>query len=321
MRILQTHDMPTHALVILDASRKDHEPLVVPIDLAAFSATFQNADNLQTPSRSPLPPTKYRYGVPYTDPAKGGWIVTLPTLVVEAPHSHSLPLLLLYALWDYLPNQPAVDLTPPPSPESFKSSETSPPPVPRTPPPTPLTTASFESQSSIASIPILLPLEPERPVMCLAQLATHLLPMPVLEEFPAFPAQAEVMARLYTDDELRAMRAFNGGLWKNVLLLAPRDHTIQEIASNAWNTAAAAYKNRAEYRVDRARMERLKEKAEARQFAERAASRGRQEGAVASASNDVRQAEQPAEASSMTLAASDGREASRSRPTSEPQRR
>ncbi|GJE93443.1 hypothetical protein PsYK624_096020 [Phanerochaete sordida] len=255
MRVLQPHDLPTHALVVLDGSQRSHEPIVVPIHFAAFNATFQNVDNLRVLSQAPQPPTKHRYGTPYNDPAKGGWTVTLPTLVIEAPHPPSLPLLLLYALWDTLPNQPPAELTPPPSPDSFKSSKTL--PMPTTPPPTPATVASFGSQSSIASprapSP---PPEPARPLVCPAQLAAHLLPAAVLGEFPGYPAQAAALARVCDDAALRAHCAFNGGLWRNVLLLAPRAHAIQDIASNAWNIASAAYKGRAEFRADPARARR-----------------------------------------------------------------
>ncbi|EKM57139.1 uncharacterized protein PHACADRAFT_208283 [Phanerochaete carnosa HHB-10118-sp] len=306
MRVLQTHDIPTHALIVLDASRNGQEPLVLPIDLAAFNATFQNGNNLRVPSQNPLPPTNHRYGVPYRDP--DGWTVTLPTLVIEAPHPRSLPLLLLYSLWDHLPNKPPAELTPPPSPEPFRSAATTLPVNPRTPPSSPTTTISLNSQSSIASdrAPTPPPPPPERPLVCTAQLATYLLPTAVLEEFPAYPAQAAALARACTDDELRAHRAFNGGLWRNVLLLAPRAHAIQDIASNAWNTAAAAYKYRAEYRADRTHVRRRGEKD--------AAQTGRgQEGvtAVPLAAKDTQHADQRGEASSIsrtTSSESGGRE-------------
>lgn len=309
MHAVQAHDMPTHALIILDASQdQQYEPMIVPIDLAAFSATFQNVDKLQKPlARQPT--TTHQLGVPYVDTTSGDWKITLPTLILEAPHPPTIPLLLLYTLWDFLPTKPPAELTPPPSPDSFKSTSTS----LHTPPPTPATTASFGSQSSIANprTPTPTP-EPARPLVCVAQLAAHLLPTAVLGEFPAYPAQAAALARAHSDDELRALYASNGGLWRNVLLLAPRAHAIQDITSNAWNTVAAAYKHRAEYRADRSRARRREEAAERKR-------KGKErEEALA---QDARQAGQPADAAPATQAAgtsSGGREAAGSGPDTSP---
>ncbi|KAI6020197.1 hypothetical protein BKA83DRAFT_202366 [Pisolithus microcarpus] len=62
----------------------------------------------------------------------------------------------------------------------------------------------------------------------------------VIEEFPAFPAMAQSMARLCADDQLISYIRFNQGLWKNILALGPRDLEFIRVVQTAWNATIEA---------------------------------------------------------------------------------
>ncbi|OBZ76425.1 hypothetical protein A0H81_03127 [Grifola frondosa] len=82
---------------------------------------------------------------------------------------------------------------------------------------------------------------------CYCLLATYLLPVPVIGEFPHHPAMAEALACRCADGALHAYAAFNQGLWRNVLALAPADPAIVDIAHVAWNVTGEARRLRARY--------------------------------------------------------------------------
>lgn len=81
-------------------------------------------------------------------------------------------------------------------------------------------------------------------------LTTYLLPVAVIEEFPAAAAMADVMARTCSDEELAAYVVQNQGLWRNALSLAPQDSAIIEIVRTAWNVTAEARRLREKMRED-----------------------------------------------------------------------
>lgn len=90
-----------------------------------------------------------------------------------------------------------------------------------------------------SSIPLLLlfalGLEPRSQL-----LYCRLLPSEVIEEFPAFPAMAQSMARLCADDQLISHIRFNQGLWRNILALGPRDIEFIQVVQTAWNATVEA---------------------------------------------------------------------------------
>ncbi|TFK52985.1 hypothetical protein OE88DRAFT_1656734 [Heliocybe sulcata] len=90
-----------------------------------------------------------------------------------------------------------------------------------------------------ASVPLLLlyalGLQPHTTGM-----ATHLLPLEAIEEFPSAAAMSQAMARFCDDDDLRRYVSFNQGLWKNILALGPRDTQVIEMVQTAWNVTAEA---------------------------------------------------------------------------------
>ena len=60
---------------------------------------------------------------------------------------------------------------------------------------------------------------------------------------------AEVMVRQCSEEGLRDHVVFNQGLWRNVLLLAPTDSALVDIARVAWNVTANARRLRERQRV------------------------------------------------------------------------
>ena len=138
MEALYATQMPTHALVITDASGDDppkSAPVVVPVDIFTFNATFKK-DILRLPERTVTPLRNHATGVPYVDEDRNIYIVSLPTIAVYSSHPPSVPLLLLFALWDYLPSHPSPDPSRAPSPTPSLSSLVSSGSVPTPPPPT-----------------------------------------------------------------------------------------------------------------------------------------------------------------------------------------
>lgn len=98
-------------------------------------------------------------------------------------------------------------------------------------------------------IPVLVPHAPSIPLLLLFGLGLetrshllccHLLPSEVIGEFPAPSAMANVMATFCNDDQFREYGKFNQGLWKNILLLGPRDSKFIELVQTAWNVTVEA---------------------------------------------------------------------------------
>nr|VWO95110.1 N/A [Ganoderma boninense] len=81
---------------------------------------------------------------------------------------------------------------------------------------------------------------PEASGLGASALATYLLPLAAIEEFPAAPEMAMAMARQCTHDALSARLAFNHGVWRNVLALSPADGTLVDIVRVAWNVTSDA---------------------------------------------------------------------------------
>jgi hypothetical protein len=253
MKVLAAERLPSHALVILDASETSTPAVatIAPIDICAFQDSF-DYPHLHRPSHPIALPHGKRLGVPYADAAQGGHVVTLPTLILHAHHAESMPLLLLFGLWHYLPSPQPRSRTPSPSPpSSFHTTATSPSSVPSTPPPTPASAASFSLPDDTHGDP---DLDPDGAVS-IGLLATYVLPVDVLGEFPALPAMADQLARgPESDAVLDAWRARCRGFWGNVLALAPADGAIVEMARTAWSVTSEARKRRRGWREWEGRM-------------------------------------------------------------------
>lgn len=239
LRASSPSNMVTHALVILDTPRGADSkqaqavlyPIIVPINIDVFAKAFDNELIRQThhatttnPSTSStrlspnvmngkdiLPPRAR------TSPS-GPESIPLPTITTRVPHPPSIPLLVLFGLGPYLPVC-----------ESTLSSLSVSPSLPLL--------SDFTPTSRIGSATIQ---HPSAHMWCTGLLATYLLPVAVIEEFPAAAAMADVMARTCSDEELAAYVVQNQGMWRNALLLAPKDPAIIEIVRTAWNVTAEA---------------------------------------------------------------------------------
>ncbi|KAI0703044.1 hypothetical protein BC835DRAFT_1319639 [Cytidiella melzeri] len=260
--------IPTHALVVLDTPRTTESkgkqsvvsPLIVPINATIFDQVF-NSDLLRyhrtanKPSDSPVSCRKTG-------------VIQLPTIVARVPHPPSLPLLILFVLAPHLrldnvkqaTSQSLVSvslpLCAPPTPITPNNNPKLPsPPASSVPPLVPLSTclavpasaSSPPSPSGSPTIPYPLSLtKPLRTDLPTGLLATYLLPISVIEEFPAFAMMSEVFAQtaVSSDEELQAYVVHNQGMWRNLLLLAPLDTRIGEIVRTAWNVTAEARKHR-----------------------------------------------------------------------------
>ena len=197
------------------------EPFIVPIDAALFCARFGHAV-----ARSLAAGLSIRPATPLVrwDRLKGTHLVTLPLIALYVPHPPSIPHLLFFG--QNLPLSVPPDCT--------LSSQLSQihlaPPSPSSP------TFSISSGRSTPSSPSLA--SPPQPAA--SALTPYLLPTAAIEEFPSAPGMAAAMARTLSPDALRSRCAFNQGLWRNVLLLAPTDATVADAVHVAWNVAADA---------------------------------------------------------------------------------
>ncbi|KAI0922827.1 hypothetical protein AcW1_002616 [Taiwanofungus camphoratus] len=215
MQVLRDAHMPTHVLVVLEshllvtppnspissAPPSPRPPLAVPINSELFARNFTN-DIGQLSAELSVPGSTMP--VPYWDESTRAQVVTLPTISLHAPHAPSIPLLLLYGLGLHL----SAD-------SPFHRGR-----------------AGYSRRRSGS------PVSPAR--TSTGTLATYLLPAPVIGEFPAAAAMAEAMARHCTDLEMQRHAAFNQGLWRNVLALAPTDAAIVDLVRTAWNVTAEA---------------------------------------------------------------------------------
>lgn len=129
-------------------------------------------------------------------------------------------------------------------------SEVIPPVRPDSPSPIPRNEPSSSKQIiTLPVIPLTVPHAPSIPLLLLYALglpphmtgmATHLLPLEAIEEFPSAAAMSQAMARVCDESELRRYVAFNQGLWKNILALGPKDTQVIELVQTAWNVTAEA---------------------------------------------------------------------------------
>lgn len=237
MQVLHdTHTTPTHVLAILDTRRAAESkeaqsilyPLIVPIDADAFDKAFNNEIVRHYVRHTPTSPT-----TPQTmwSESTRTQVITLPTITTRVPHPPSLPLLVLFGQAPYLPLERMCEPTSPPmSPSSaYLTAECTSSLASSIPSPTHHRRTRSTSSNTRPSAHLSTGL-----------LTTYLLPVAVIEEFPAAAAMADVMARTCSDDELAAYVMQNQGLWRNALLLAPQDSAIIEIVRTAWNVTAEA---------------------------------------------------------------------------------
>ncbi|KAG5651470.1 hypothetical protein H0H81_008528 [Sphagnurus paluster] len=120
-----------------------------------------------------------------------------------------------------------------------------PPPLPTSP-----TTSAFNHHTGMLTLPLVPLYVPSPPTLALLLLFAlglepvppyHLLPPPVVEEFPNSAAMAQVLART---SGLTALFRRNEGLWKNVLALGVREQRVVEVVGMVWNVTAEARKLR-----------------------------------------------------------------------------
>lgn len=214
--------MPAHALLVIDSSTmrepvgssaprvsEPRQALVIPISVETFSNSF-TYDIAQISNELSAPGTPFP--VPFWDATTRTQAVTVPLIPLHVPHPTSIPLLLLFGLGLHRSISQATSDGAHPG---------------RSPKLTRFDHATVATKGL---------------------LAPYLLPIPVIEEFPAGAAMAETMARLCTDDELQRAFAHNQGLWRNVLLLGPRDGALVDMVGTAWNVTKEAKRMRERYR-------------------------------------------------------------------------
>ncbi|PIL28772.1 hypothetical protein GSI_08816 [Ganoderma sinense ZZ0214-1] len=177
------------------------DPYLIPIDAESFFLAFGH-DAARTLGSAALTSKWSKAPSPRVraDRAIGARFVTLPVIPLYVPHPPSLPHVLLFGQGIPLPSA---------------SSAVGPGP------PEPLQELSGSDSGASA-------------------LATYLLPLAAIEEFPSAPAMAAAMARQCTPDALSARFAFNHGVWRNVLAMSPADATLVDLVRVAWNVTSDA---------------------------------------------------------------------------------
>ncbi len=227
LRDTHTHaQFPTHILVILDtpalpttnndgpdATPAIH-PILIPVNAELFADTFEY-DLAKRMKRqvTTLP-------VPQWNESTNRLEITLRVTTLQVSHPPSIPLLLLFGFGEQF-RQPTD--SPPPSPSSEVSSTSS---------------RSSKSQTLVA----------DDGSVCVGLLSTYLLPIDVIEEFPAPAAMAQTMAQTCTNEEFEHYLTFNRGLWQNILVLSPKDQAIMGIVGTAWNVTREAQRIRKKMR-------------------------------------------------------------------------
>ncbi|KAH8102118.1 hypothetical protein BXZ70DRAFT_1006739 [Cristinia sonorae] len=220
--VLRDAHMPTHVLAITDAPVLPRlypdpapiYPILAPINAEVFATKFSN-DVAQLSSQYTTPGSLMP--VPHWDETTRTQVVRLPVLPLVAPHPASLPLLIFYGMGLHHDYEPI-----------FSSQPSS--------PGSPLSDHSQFRPSSRRRSHETTPLAGSSTGL----LATYLLPLPVIEEYPAATAMAEKMCDICTDEELVYYAEYNRGFWRNVLSLAPTDTDIIDIARLAWNVTKEA---------------------------------------------------------------------------------
>ncbi|KAM5546139.1 hypothetical protein V8D89_000265 [Ganoderma adspersum] len=189
-----------------DAAPQPSDTYLIPIDAESFFLAFGH-DAARTLGAAALTSKWSKAPSPRVraDRATGARFVTLPVIPLYVPHPPSLPHVLLFAQGIPLP-------LPPPSAGPSSSQ------------PSPLQEVSGASGAGSSA----------------SALATYLLPLAAIEEFPSAPAMAAAMARQCTSDALAARLAFNHGVWRNVLTLSPADAALVDLVRVAWNVTSEA---------------------------------------------------------------------------------
>lgn len=214
--------MPTHVLAVIDTPIPSEPlqsppiifPILAPINAELFATRFHkditsNSSHLAAPG-STMP-------IPFWNEETQQMVVTLPVIRLCVPHPPSMPLLLLFGLGLHRQYE--------------------------LPPSSPQTSPTGSSASSLRSN------SPNRRRSSNARnpqgistnlLVTYLLPLPVIEEYPAASAMAQTMEEVCEGQELERRIRFNHGLWRNVLSLAPKHIEIIDTVRMAWNITSEA---------------------------------------------------------------------------------
>lgn len=234
--------LPTHVLAVLDAPSSPPAtpprappsvyPLLVPVNGELFAKGFNhnNALELQRLAASTSEQE------PHWDPVAHAMVMTLPVRVLKVPHPQSLPLLLLFGL-----EEDALRLC---VPDSLPYSRPSPSVRCRTSSVTRYRDHDHDHDEDLdtyrrRSRSLATP-DRDEFVIGTGLLATYLLPLGVIEEFPSVAAMPDMMVRRCSDEELTQYVVFNTGLWRNALHLAPKDQAIIDIVRTALRVARDA---------------------------------------------------------------------------------
>lgn len=228
-----THlNTPTHVLAVLDtptpatASSEPRRPLLVPVSADALAAGFKNDFARELRRQGHASPAAYVHW----DATARTQVLTLPLRPLYVPHPPSIPLLLLFGLGEDFLRACAAQL------ERGDANALAAPPVPLSVSETaPDSTQPERSSSSPPPSP--------PPPLCTGLLATYLLPLAAIEEFPATAAMVRrCVTSKWTsssgggngwDEDGREAASFNQGLWRNALLLAPREQAVTDIVGTA----------------------------------------------------------------------------------------
>lgn len=212
--------MPAHALLVIDSSLNSSGPTiphiyspyeapVIPVNADIFASKF-TYDISQLVNELSLPGTPFP--VPFWDHLTRTQAVTVPLVPLYVPHPPSIPLLLLFGLGLH---------------HSISQSQASDNAHPNRSP----KTSRFDHATTVT----------------MGMLAPYLLPIPVIEEFPSAAAMVEAMARLCTKEELQQYFLHNQGLWRNVLVLGPKDGALVDMVRTAWNVTKEARRMQEQY--------------------------------------------------------------------------
>ncbi|KAI0786955.1 hypothetical protein C8Q75DRAFT_808034 [Abortiporus biennis] len=259
MTVLEDAHMPTHILAITDTPlplktmEQSSYPILAPINAELFSNKFTNDHIARISSHLAAPGSTLP--IPFWDSETQRMVVKLPVIPLVAPHPPSIPLLLLFGLELHLRYSEHSDMSPlsrrssPQHRGSFSSSSIhstdttstilSPSPSPTfSPSSSPISFKGRRRSPSRTN-----PTYNSHPSVPTGLLATYLLPLPVIEECPASTlVLAEKMVQCCSNPHFEKYVEQNQGLWKNVLLLAPKDEEIIELVRFAWNITVEAKK-------------------------------------------------------------------------------
>ncbi|KAK7682738.1 hypothetical protein QCA50_014121 [Cerrena zonata] len=268
--------LPTHILAVIDTPKApipadskhytDTIPILVPINYTLFASKIRTDFSSLFPDVSSTT-ARYRPPQPREDRRTRTLVITLPVIPFQVPHPPSFSLLLLFSLGLHatcIPDklvgvalgQSGATSTPEPSGSSSRGRThmLSPHSHHETSSPN-LTLPQDDPPFVDDAIPHAIDLHTTTGL-----LATYLLPIPVIEEFPAFGPMVQLLQQIRELEDLKIFRDFNTGLWRNLLSIAPKDQQVHDIARVAFKVTIEAVRLRELY-IELERLEKEKKKA------------------------------------------------------------